>query len=366
MIQLTGVASRAAPVVRSRTNFESDRMPPPHERYVATAPMRVDFAGGYTDVAPFTYDEGGAVANVAVDLRTTVELTLGGAGVRLASRELRDELVYQRASEFTYDGRLDLLKAGLNLLPVTGPLRLETSSDGPPGSGLGSSGALGVALAAALAAARRETYDPAELAELAYTAETSEAGIRGGRQDQYAAALGGAHLLLFTGDCTEARRIEAPDSLFEALDAHLVLAYAGESRLSGHVHERVWAAYADGDEKVHAALRGMRKCAHDAARALARSDLVALGAAMQRNWELQRSLADEIETARLAELGAVAERHGVLGGKACGAGGGGCLVFLAENRDRLAGALADAGARVLDVRVARSGVRLETCQEGSR
>ncbi len=327
------------------------------ERFVARAPVRLDFAGGYTDVPTFAEREGGAVTNVAVTRFAEAELTLGGAGIRLASEDLRDELVLKRPSDLVYDGRLDLLKAALNVQPVTGPIRLVTRTDVGPGSGLGTSGALDVALAAVLSAAREEQHEPAELAELGYQAEAQELGVLGGKQDQYAAALGGAHAFRF-GAAVEVEPIPLADAACETLERHLVVAEVGESRLSGAVHQRVWEAYERGDPRVTAALRALRVCAGEARRALAGGDLRALGAAVHENWTHEKELAAEIETPRLAELIAVGVNLGAWGAKALGAGGGGCLLFITPRVEELAEALAGQGARLVDLRVARNGVQV--------
>lgn len=328
-----------------------------HDRFVARAPARIDLAGGYTDVSIFAEREGGAVTNVAVTRFAEAELTIGGAGIRLASADLRDELVLRSASELVYDGRLDLLKAALNVQPVTGPLRLETRTDIPPGSGLGTSGALDVALAAVLSAAREERHEPAELAELGYLAEAQELRVLGGKQDQYAAALGGAHAFRFGAD-VGVEAIPLDDDTCEELERHMVVADAGESRLSGAVHQRVWDAYEGGDARVTAALRALRSCAQEAQRVLAAGDLRALGEVVHENWTHQKTLAAEIETPRLAELIAIGVNRGAWGAKALGAGGGGCLLFITPRVEELAEALAGEGARLIDLRVARRGVQV--------
>lgn len=331
------------------------------QRFLARAPLRIDFAGGYTDVSLFAEREGGAVTNVAVTRFAEAELTLDGAGLRLASEDLRDELVLRGAKDLVYDGRLDLLKAALNVQPVTGPLRLETRADAPPGAGLGSSGALDVALAAVLGAARNEEHEPADLAELGYIAEAQELRVLGGKQDQYAAALGGAHLFRFN-EGVEPDPIALDEGACEALERHIVVAYAGESRLSGDLHARVWQAYQEGDAGVTAGLRALRDCAGHAAAALRAGDWRALGEVVGENWAREKELTSEIETPRLAELIAVGIDLGSWGAKALGAGGGGCLLFITPRVEELAEALAARGAALISLRVARHGVRVTAPQ----
>ncbi len=163
----------------------------------AKAPVRIDFAGGWSDVPDFADTEGGAVANAAITLYTHVECILGGNGYRIQARDIGERVVFQSPADVSYDGKLDLHKAALNMLPVAGGVEVITWSDVPAGSGLGASGSLCVALLQALARCREEEYDSVEVAEMGFLLEWSELKLAGGRQDQYAAALGGFHELVF-------------------------------------------------------------------------------------------------------------------------------------------------------------------------
>ena len=131
------------------------------------------------------------MVSAAIGLRAHAEVRLGGAGLRLTAEDLGAGLEVANESKLAPRGPLSLLQAGLRMLPV-GPCALVTRSDAPPGSGLGSSGALGVALVGALTSARAETRDMRAVAELACRLERLEAGIPGGRQDQFSAAIGGS------------------------------------------------------------------------------------------------------------------------------------------------------------------------------
>src|SRR5437016_11350879 len=105
----------------------------------ATAPMRLDFAGGWTDVPPFSAREGGVVVNGAIGLRAHVELRLGGKLLRLVSEELGETLECANSGGLVPHGKLPLLTAALRRFPVLGGFTLTTRCDAPPGSGLGSS-----------------------------------------------------------------------------------------------------------------------------------------------------------------------------------------------------------------------------------
>lgn len=326
----------------------------------ARAPVRVDFAGGWSDVPRFAAQEGGVVVNAALALHVHVECRLGGRQIRLHAEDLAVRVVAGGPADLVYDGSLDLHKAALNMLPVTGGLELLTRSDVPPGSGLGASGALDVALVAALARARRERYDPAELAELGFSLETLELKLEGGRQDQYAAALGGWHELVFGAGAVEVRPIAASPERRADLERHLVVAYTGQSHFSDQTHRRVWDAYGGGRSEVVAALRAIRDLGREAAAALRAGDWHGLARVVDENWRQQRRLDPTISTPAVQRVEDAARAAGAWGLKATGAGAGGCLLILGppEHVPGIRDAVRAAGASPLDAGFAVEGAQV--------
>ena len=327
----------------------------------ARAPVRVDFAGGWTDVAAFAAREGGVVVNASVSLYVDVELGLGRRRtIFLRAEDLEQHLTLTAASAITYDGTLDLHKAALNMMPVPGGVELISRTHVPRGSGLGASGALDVALLAALAHAREEPCDPVELAEMGFLLETAELDLLGGRQDQYAAALGGCHEFHFSAGGVDVRPVALTDEQADELGRALVVAFTGESHFSSRTHERVWTAFAEGQPDVTAALRAMRDVAVDAAGALRQGDWRRLATCVDANWQEQRRLDATIATAQTDRIESAMREAGAWGVKATGAGAGGCLLAVVPP-DAAAGVRAAAeasGAVVLPCAVERQGVRV--------
>lgn len=314
------------------------------------APMRIDFAGGWTDVETFASSSGGIVTNAAITLYARAEFLVGGNRIRLHAQDLEQHLSLASPSEIVYDGVLDLHKAALNMLPVTGGIEILTRSDAPAGAGLGGSGALDVALLSGLAHIREEGVDGVELAELGYQLETSELHLMGGRQDQYAAALGGFHELTFSGDGAAHRRLAVSQDAARDLERHLVLVYTGQSHFSPATHERVWEAYADRTSEVSEALAAIKDLGHRAAGAITAGDWKSLAAIVNENWRQQQRLDSTIATTHGLRIEAAVRRAGALGVKATGAGAGGCLVVLCppDQRDAVIHAAVQESARVLD------------------
>jgi D-glycero-alpha-D-manno-heptose-7-phosphate kinase len=324
----------------------------------AEAPARLDFAGGWTDVPPFSAREGGVVVNAAIALAAHADLKIGGPLIRLVAQELGETLECADSGGLVLDGKLDFVKAALRMLPVQSTCTLTTRTDTPPGSGLGTSGAMGVALVSLLTRARQEQLSDRDIAEHAYRLESDEVKNPGGRQDQYAAALGGVHRLAFRDPDVGVEPITLDRAFAAELERRLVLCYTGRSRVSGATIARVMDAYARGDAGVTGALRALRDVAERMAEALRAADLGRVAALLSENWRRQQELDPGMRTDDMARLEVAVTSAGALGGKAAGAGAGGAMFFVAGNDvQAVAAAAGAAGASVLPVGWAREGVR---------
>ena len=324
----------------------------------ATAPMRLDFAGGWTDVAPFATREGGVVVNAAIGLRAHVDLELGGTLLRFVAEDMGETLECANSGGLARGGKLPLLTAALRTFPVLGGFTLTTRCDAPSGSGLGSSGALGVALVGALTRARQESLDGREFAEQAWQVETIEAGLPGGKQDQFGAALGGFHRFTFRGPDVGIEPLTLEPSFARALEQHTIICYTNKSRVSGDTISRVMDAYQRGDSNVTGALRALKDIANGMAEALRAADLARVGALLSENWKQQQALDPGMRTGEMARLEQAAADAGALGGKAAGAGAGGSMFFIMKGTAREAApALSGAGATVLPLSWSAEGVR---------
>lgn len=323
----------------------------------AAAPVRLDLAGGWTDVPPYSAREGGVVVAAAVRLHAYVEVHRRERGYELRSRDLDQVLEFESLDHLVGDGPLPLLRAGVRLLRPD-PCALHTSSDAPHGSGLGSSGAMDVALVAALAAAAGRALSTREIADLACRLEGEEAGIPGGRQDQFAAAFGGFLRLAFRDPDAEVDPIAPEPSFAAELERRMLLCYTGASRFSGDTIGRVMRAYERGEPAISAALDGLRAAAEAMADALRTGDLARVGALLSENWRLQQQLDAGMSTPEMKRLEAAMRDAGCLGGKAAGSGAGGSMFFLAPDDPAPAReAVARLGMQLLPVRWAGAGVR---------
>jgi D-glycero-alpha-D-manno-heptose-7-phosphate kinase len=323
----------------------------------AAAPVRLDFAGGWTDVPPYSAREGGVVVAAAVELYAYAEVTRRESGYLLRSRDLGQAVECQDVAALAGDGPLPLLRAGLRLLEA-GPCSLATRSDAPPGSGLGSSGAMDVALVAALAAVAERRTTLREIADLACRLESVEAGIPGGRQDQFTAAFGGFLRLTFRDPDATVQPLQLDPAFAAELERRMLLCYTGASRFSGDTIGRVMRAYERGEPAVAGALDGIRRVAEEMTDALCAADFARIGRLFSENWRLQQVLDPAMATPEMARLERAMLDAGALGGKGAGAGAGGSMFFLApDDPGEARQVVARMGMRLLPVHWALMGVR---------
>ncbi len=310
------------------------------------APTRVDFGGGWTDVPPYAEIEGGAVCAMAIARYATAELSDGMPDRRPADRETDGTATASTAQS-------PLVRAALARVGISEhALHVRLRSNFPVGAGLGGSSAASAALLGALDRWRGVPIDPVAIAERGREIEVEDLGVPGGRQDHYCATHGGLLALTF-GGTVGVRRIPLPPALRESLERRCVLAYTGESRISGDTITGVLEGYRRGDVHVTFALGRMRELALQMTAALERADVDALGALVGEHWTYQRTLHPAIPTPGIDAIIARAGPAGALGAKATGASGGGCVVAVARDGmeaevRRAVGALAELVPFTLD------------------
>ncbi|MFQ6097302.1 MAG: hypothetical protein ACE5O2_06190 [Armatimonadota bacterium] len=320
------------------------------------APVRIDFAGGTTDLPAFAGREGGVVVNATISRYAYCTLrTVPDDAIRIVSEDLQKYVEADNIKALEYDGNLDLLKAAVKRLGLECGLHIVVRCDAPPGSGTGASASVGVALIGMLEALRRRVSQDTQamsrydIAEMACEVE-AELGIVGGKQDQFAAALGGINYMEFFGEGrVSVQRMELDSAVVHELEKHSVLCYSGESRLSGDTNDRMISAYVRGEHRVVEALRRVKQVAQEIRTALLAGRLDRLGTLFEEETAARVQLADGVETPVMRRLREVALEAGAVGGKICGAGGGGCLLFYAapDREARVQRALAAAGAQLL-------------------
>lgn len=314
------------------------------------APLRISFCGGGTDVQPYPRLHGGAVLSATVNRYTYCTLVPDSAPeLTVHSLDYRRSAVFGLHEAMPFDGDLDLFKAVFRRLPLETGMRLFVHSDVPPGSGMGSSSALVVALIGALWQLLHRRRDDYEIAQLAYELEREDLGIAGGMQDQYSAAFGGFNFIEFNADGVVVNPLRLHPDVLSELEYNLVLAYTGRTRLSGSIVGRQIDAYTRGDADVLGALAEIKDITLAMKNALLKGRLQEFGGLLHTAWMAKKRVDGGISTPQIDELYAEARRLGALGGKILGAGGGGHMLFFVPywRKHELTERLTDLGASVV-------------------
>lgn len=332
----------------------------------ARAPLRVSFAGGGTDVAPFPEREGGAVLSATIGSYAYATLRPRADGhITVESHDYGTSIGYDVGTPLVLDGELDLPKAAIaRIMTLEGALPsdgfdLFLHTNAPPGSGLGSSSAVMVAVIDLVARHCGLDLGPHDIAELAYRLERDDLEIPGGYQDQYAAAFGGFNFMEFRQDgevVVNPLRVRS-DTVHE-LEHNMLLAYTGRTRVSDHIIEDQVSRYETGNEDAVAGLRAQRDLADAMRVALLRGQVDEIGHLLGEAWREKQRMSSRIATPLISEAVEIALRSGALGGKVTGAGGGGHLIFICEfeRRHVVADALLRLGLTVSEFTFTKHGV----------
>lgn len=313
-----------------------------HELVRARAPLRLGFGGGGTDVSPYCDEYGGVVLNAAIDLFAHVSVQRRDDDQVLLVAADRDQSWQAPASApLPTDEPLRLLKGVYNRFMadyaggVAIPLTMVSYADCPPGSGLGSSSALVVAMVEAMRRFMGLEMDPAAIARLAFDIERRELGLAGGAQDHYAAAFGGLNMMHFMADSrASVEPVSSADQVMKELEASLVLYFTGVSRESAAIIDEQRANMKSHSTRPLEGLHALKAGAFEMRDALLAGDLPAFGALLDAGWSSKKKLAHNISSSDIDKVYDAAKAFGVFGGKVTGAGGGGFMMFLVDPTQR--------------------------------
>ena len=316
----------------------------------ARAPLRLSFCGGGTDVSPYPEEHGGMVLSATINQYAYASLLpRRDSRIALASLDYDMSVKYDHPRGLSFDGQLDLLKAAIRALKVRRGLALWVHSDAPPGSGLGSSSTMMVALLGVLSAWLRKPLSSYEIAELAYRIERVDLKLAGGRQDQYSAAFGGFNFIEFHRDSSVVNPLRVRPDVVRELEYRLLLCYLGQTRQSARIIERQTENYRAGRKATVEALHELKRETLEMKKALLLGEVDAMGELLHQAWRNKKRLEASISNSRVDKLYQLARREGAIGGKMPGAGGGGYFLLLTrfDRKHRVAAALERHGAQAV-------------------
>lgn len=313
------------------------------------APLRIGIAGGGTDVDPYASEKGGFVLNTTID--KYAYCTVSHIDEKVVSIRSLDYGVYEASLDggpLPYDGNMDLVKAVMNYFDVKTGFKVFLHSDAPPGSGLGGSSTIIVALLKAVSTYFGEDMDCYKLADLAYRLEREELKLKGGKQDQYAAAFGGFNTMSFTDNEVWVHPLGISEDTVNELQYCSLLCYTGKSRESANIIEAQVNSFKDRSNE--AALDATKELALSISKLLMKGDIVEAGKMLGQTWEQKKKFSSKITNPMIDSMYSAAIEAGAYGGKVSGAGGGGFMYFICEydKKQAVAKALQKKGGVITD------------------
>ena len=330
------------------------------KKITVRAPVRADLAGGTLDLWPlYLFHPGARTVNVAISYYAESEIAeIGESGIEIDLTDQQYQQRYNTIHELAADPKAALIHRALEHFHTVDGIRITTRTDAPRGSGLGGSSALTVTLVYALSELAGEPVQGDSLIELVRDLETRLLGVPAGIQDYYPPVYGGLAALHLEPGRVRRHEISLP---IEKLAEHFVLHYTGVAHFSGTNNWEMYKRQIERKKKVMKGFEKITQSAIEMEKALETGDMRAAGAALAHEWTNRKALIDGISTPEIDQAIEVAVAAGAWAGKVCGAGGGGCIVFLTppDKRDDVRSALASAPGRTLEAVPVAHGLTIE-------
>jgi D-glycero-alpha-D-manno-heptose-7-phosphate kinase len=329
------------------------------KKVIVRAPVRADLAGGTLDLWPlYLFHPGSRTVNVAISYHAESEVEETGDGaIDIHLTDQHYEQRYQSIHELAADPKASLIHRALEHFHLTG-IRITTRTDAPRGSGLGGSSALTITLVRALSELAGAPIEGDDLIALVRDLETRLLGVPAGIQDYYPPVFGGLMAIHLNPGAVLRHPIALP---VERLAEHMLLHYTGVAHFSGTNNWDIYKRQIEGKKKIHKGLDRIAESAIEMEKALESGDMEAAGVALGHEWANRKALIEGISTPEIESAIAAGVGAGAWSGKVCGAGGGGCIVFLMppERRESVREALAHVPGQVIDAHPVAHGLIIE-------
>ena len=353
--RLTGVVSR-------------DHLPVQAEEPVyarARSPVRISFGGGGSDLTHYFAGDAGAVINTTISLYSHATLRVrDDEKVIVRSLDLGESLcANDLPSALKQQGRFGLIQSLLKAVHPDFGFELFLHSDFPMNSGLGGSAVVSAAVLGCFNQFRRDQWDLHELAELAFQAERLYLGVAGGWQDQYATVFGGFNFMEFRMDQNIVHPLRIPADTLLELEESLILCDTRTTHDSGDIHQDQRQQMQQ--ESVRRQVQTNVELSYRMRNQLLRGQLFQFGQSLHEAWQFKRQFSSKISTVQLDQIYDSARKHGAVGGKLLGAGGGGFFLFYVPPfcKHELMASLEEAGLKIRPFRFEQEGLRAWTARE---
>jgi D-glycero-alpha-D-manno-heptose-7-phosphate kinase len=323
---------------------------------ITRSPLRISLGGGGTDLPSYYREHGGFVISAAIDRYVYITLHENFDDNFIVKYSEMERVASMR------DIRHPLIREALHVSGIDLPgLEIASMSDIPAGTGLGSSGSFTTALLYGLMLLKRDGISKRSLAELACHVEIDVLKEPVGKQDQYIAAYGGLTCFDFgTDGKVDVAPLRIDPEAFSNLEDNLVLFFTGFSRSASNILRDQDSRSKQRDQSMIDNLHFVKRLGYESKEALESGDLRAFAEIMNVHWEHKKARTSGMSNNHIDDYYRLARRHGALGGKLIGAGGGGFLMFYTEDKTRLRHAMREAGLREVRFRFDFEGTKVVT------
>jgi D-glycero-alpha-D-manno-heptose-7-phosphate kinase len=329
----------------------------------ASAPTRVDFAGGTLDIYPlYLFFNGARTLNAAINLDALARITRRkDARIVISSLDTGLTLESNGLDELPEDGPLALITRVLRHFRPAGGMDITTRLLTPHGSGLGSSSALFIAMAHAVLAYMDRPRDTERIIRISNHLEAQLMGMPAGLQDYYPPSYGGINSVNFMLEDTVCENLDPMGLFFPEVQEHLIVTYTNMSHHSGTTNWGKMRNFFDGVPRTVESFKNIKATAEKMYTAFKKQDIREIARLLEEEWDNRKKLTDGVTTPAIDKMMDAARAAGAWASKLCGAGGGGCMLTLAppEVRPAVIAALQAAGCSYLDAQLTREGVRVE-------
>jgi len=330
----------------------------------ASAPVRIDLAGGAFDVLPlYLFEDGGVTVNIGIDILTEVTLeTRADSKIRIHSVDLNVIEQAENVDSLDVNSELGFIARIVKFYRPAVGLDITTKIDLPKGSGLGTSSSLLISLSGALNELNKTGYTATEMIDYGANIEAASLKVPTGKQDYFGAYYGWFSAVWSEIKGCRHERIELSEQRADELNERIVMSFTGQPHFSGATNWGLVKGYIDDVGQIRQILRNIQKTGFEMYDCLRKgADSKRFIELLQQEWENRKRCAEGVTNDEIEKIIADAEKAGALANKLCGAGAGGCMISFVEpeNKAKVIKALKAGGAKPMPYRIAREGLRIQ-------
>jgi len=328
---------------------------------ITRTPVRISFGGGGTDIPGFYEEHGGAVVSITINKYFySFYNPRDDEKIQMISSDFQSLLSVDDFYSLKFGEGFDIPSAVIKHFRLYHGFDLFTASEIPPGSGLGSSGAVTVNMVRLCSKLKNETMTQRQIAEDAFFIQRQILNLPIGKQDEYAAAYGGLNFLEFSEKEVSVNPIQIDPDTKKSLEKNLLLFFTKKTRQASTILQRQEDSIKGKDTSIIEAMIEVKNNAYHIKEALEVGDLKRFGSLLDQAWNSKKKMSPEISNDYLDRIYEIASQNGALGGKIAGAGGGGYFMFYCEEekQENLKNAMASEKLAFLDFNFSDKGVTI--------